>query len=163
MDTISEASTCSRLPTALRHSLCWPLARVGQAVAAAHNDALADYGLNLRTFAVLAMVTKGAVRSQLEIAKAVGLDKSTLVATLDSLEAIGLVERRPDPSDRRARVVVATEKGRELLDQASEVVKETEARILSGLTCDDASRIKQTLIALMEGPLREESGSGSCL
>jgi DNA-binding MarR family transcriptional regulator len=163
MDVISEPSACSRLPASLRGSLCWPLARVGQAIVAAHNDALSEYGLNLRTFAVLAMVAHGPTRSQLEIAKAVGLDKSTLVATLDSLEAVGLLERRPDPADRRARVVVATEKGRMLVDQAAEVVKETETRILSGVSCEDASRIKETLIALMEGPLRSESGSGSCL
>lgn len=163
MQTSSESSPCSRLPSALRNRLCWSLARVGQAVASAHNDALADYGLNMRTFAVLAIVADGEVRSQLEIAKAVGLDKSTLVATLDSLEAVGLVERRPDPADRRARVVVATEKGRVLIDQAADVVKETEDRILSGMSCEDAERIKHLLIALMEGPLSSESASGSCL
>jgi DNA-binding MarR family transcriptional regulator len=163
METTTKPDACSRLPSALRESLCWPLARVGQAVMAAHNDALADYGLNMRSFAVLAMVTHGAVRSQLEIAKAVGLDKSTLVATLDSLEAVGLVERRPDPADRRARIVIATEKGRVLHDQAADVVKETEARILSDMSCDDAERIKHVLIALAEGPLRGEFGSGSCL
>src|SRR5215212_9303785 len=57
---------------------------------------------------------EGAARTQLELAWAARLDKSTMVA-VDALEAEGLVERRADPKDRRARIVVPTEAGRELL------------------------------------------------
>ena len=59
---------------------------------------------------------EGAARTQLELAWAARLDKSTMVA-VDALEAEGLVECRADPKDRRARIVVPTEAGRELLGQ----------------------------------------------
>jgi DNA-binding MarR family transcriptional regulator len=49
--------------------------------------------------------------TQIELARLVGLDKTTMVATLDELEAAGLAERRPSPSDRRARIIAVTEAG----------------------------------------------------
>ena len=50
--------------------------------------------------------------TQGEIARIVGLDKTTMVVTVDELEAAGLAERQPSSSDRRARVIVVTEAGK---------------------------------------------------
>jgi DNA-binding MarR family transcriptional regulator len=52
---------------------------------------------------------------------------------LDSLAEAGLVERRPDPADRRARRIVATARGRVLLDGLGERLREVEDQVLAGL------------------------------
>ena len=49
--------------------------------------------------------------TQTEIARMVGLDKTTMVVTVDELEAAGLAERRPSSTDRRARVIEVTKDG----------------------------------------------------
>ena len=163
MDTLHEPSACSKVPAVLREGLGWPVARVAHAIGSAHNEALARFDLSLRTFAVLAMIGEGAARSQLEIAQAVGLDKTPLVATIDDLERRALVRRTPDPGDRRARIVAITDEGRTVLAQAADVVRATEARIFASMTREDAERIKTALISLLGGPLREYFGrAGSC-
>ena len=56
--------------------------------------------------------------TQTELARIVGLDKTTMVVTLDELEAAGLAERRPSATDRRARVVAVTKAGERKVRQA---------------------------------------------
>src|SRR6266567_550421 len=53
--------------------------------------------------------------SQLALAQHLGVDRTVMTYLLDSLAEAGLVERRPDPADRRARRIVATARGRALL------------------------------------------------
>jgi len=66
---------------------------------------------------------------------------------LDSLAEAGLVERRPDPADRRARRIVATARGRALLDGLGERLREAEDQVLAGL--DDAAD-RQAFRALLQ-------------
>ena len=164
MEMTREAGACSKVPAVLREGLGWPLARIAHAFTAAHNEALAPLALNLRTFAVLAMVAAGSVRSQLEIAQSVGLDKTTLVATIDDLERRALVLRKPDPDDRRARIVEITATGQALLEAAGDAVRATERRVLAGTPPEHVEQIQASLVALLSGPLYEYfDRSGSCL
>jgi MarR family transcriptional regulator, transcriptional regulator for hemolysin len=164
METAHKTEACTRVPLVLREGLGWPVARAAHAITVAHNEGLARFGLSLRHFAVLATIEAGALRSQLEIAQVVGLDKTTLVATIDELERKGFVQRTPDPNDRRARIVGITAEGRSVLEPAAANVRETEARIFSEMTCEDAERIKSALIALLGGPLSSYCGrAGSCV
>ena len=50
---------------------------------------------------------------------------------LDSLAEAGLIQRRPDPADRRARRIVATARGRSLLDGLGERLREAEDQVLA--------------------------------
>jgi DNA-binding MarR family transcriptional regulator len=164
MQVVHEAGACSKVPAVLREGLGWPVARIAHAFTAAHNEALAPLGLSLRTFAVLATVAGGSVRSQLEIAQNVGLDKTTLVATIDDLERRALVLRKPDPDDRRARIVEITKDGQTLLQQAADSVRATERRILGGMSEEHIAQTQASLIALLSGPLFEYfDRAGSCL
>jgi MarR family transcriptional regulator for hemolysin len=64
--------------------------------------------------AMAAVAASAAAPSQRELARQLGVDGATLVATIDRLAAAGLVERMPSPHDRRVKLVVLTERGREL-------------------------------------------------
>ena len=124
----------------------------------------APLGLSLRTFAVLATVAGGAARSQLEIAQNVGLDKTTLVATIDDLERRAFVLRKADSDDRRARIVEITAAGAALLLHAGDAVRATERRVLADMSPEHVEQIQASLIALLSGPLHAYfDRAGSCL
>src|ERR1700754_1167367 len=55
-----------------------------------------------RGYQVLSTAGRGEPRSQLALAQHLGVDRTVMTYLLDDLEGAGLVERRPDPSDRRA-------------------------------------------------------------
>ena len=56
--------------------------------------------------------------TQIQLAEQCALDKTTMVVTMDALEQAGLAERRPSPTDRRARIIAVTDAGRETVEQA---------------------------------------------
>ena len=68
-----------------------------------------------RGYQVLASAAQSTVGSQLALAQHLGIDRTVMTYLLDDLEAAGLIERRPDPADRRARRIVATRQGVDLL------------------------------------------------
>jgi DNA-binding MarR family transcriptional regulator len=164
VDILSKPETCNKAPAVLRDGFSWPLARLAQTFIAIQNEALAEHGLTMRSFAVLATVSERRARTQLEIAQIVGLDKSTLVSTIDELERRGLVERRPDPADRRARVVESTTAGQDLAAKATATVGQTESKILAFFEPADTARIQSAVVSLLTGALHDRATQpGSCL
>jgi DNA-binding MarR family transcriptional regulator len=109
MSTIEECIDMA----ALSDDLGFLLSRVSGLVVRATNAALAEDGLRVRHYSVLSLAcdTEGGM-SQRGLAAVLGLDPSQVVALVDELVDAGLVERRPDPADRRTRLVVATAAGR---------------------------------------------------
>ncbi|MFF3957221.1 MarR family transcriptional regulator [Streptomyces sp. NPDC001890] len=104
-------------------------------------------------------VVAAPVRSQLSLAQAVSVDKSKLVLVLDELEAAGLVRRRPDPADRRARIIEATEEGRRTLDAARADVEAIETSLLADLDAGAAKELRTVLRRLVGAPVaRIEDG-----
>src|SRR5262245_14154618 len=73
-------------------------------------------------FALLNVVGAREGAIQQELGAALGIDRSTMVSLIDQLEGAGLATRRPSPTDRRAREIAITPKGRRLLEQARDVI-----------------------------------------
>ena len=71
--------------------------------------------------------------TQTELARIVGLDKTTMVVTLDELEAQGLVERLHSADDRRTRVVAVTKAGAARVRQAEAVAEQIHTEVLATL------------------------------
>ena len=61
-------------------------------------------------------------RSQRELAESLHFDASNITDIVDRLEARGLVERRPDPRDRRVKLLVTTDDGRDLRQRIQDQV-----------------------------------------
>jgi DNA-binding MarR family transcriptional regulator len=95
---------------------------------------LGTLGLTPALFALLNVVGTRDGAIQQELGTALGIDPSTMVSLIDQLESAGLAKRRPRPTDRRAREVVITAKGRRLLERARQTVSESEDELLRGLT-----------------------------
>jgi DNA-binding MarR family transcriptional regulator len=112
-------------------------------------EALESLGLTTALFALLNVLGshKGAI--QQEIGAAMGIDPSTMVSLIDQLEAAGLAKRRPRPTDRRAREVAITPKGRRVLKQARQLAMQAEDDVLRGLSGAE----RRQLLALLRRAL----------
>ena len=134
----------------LRHSvlggdLVFLLVRANALTLAAANAALAEHGLKARSYSVLALAADDARPTQRELAEFLRLDPSQVVALIDDLERRRLVERRTDPADRRANVLVATDEGRALFGRASESARAVELGLLAAVTPEEHERLAQFL------------------
>jgi MarR family transcriptional regulator, transcriptional regulator for hemolysin len=74
---------------------------------------------------------------QKDLAGVLTLDSSSVVRLLDALEASGLVERREEDGDRRARIIVPTRRGLSIVEQVEAVSREVRSATLSGLSDDE--------------------------
>jgi DNA-binding MarR family transcriptional regulator len=108
-------------------------------------DALEPIGLTTALFGLLNVLGARHGAIQQELGSAMGIDPSTMVALIDELEAKGLAKRRPRPTDRRAREVVITPKGRRVLERGRRLASQVEDEVLQGLT-DDERRQLLTLL-----------------
>jgi MarR family transcriptional regulator for hemolysin len=93
---------------------------------------LEHLGLTPREQCVLMKALAGD-RTQIQLAELCQLDKTTMVVTVDKLETRGLVERRPAPNDRRARIIAVTEAGRDLAQSGDDLVQGIFADVLGSL------------------------------
>ena len=79
-----------------------------------------------------------------ELAAALGIDPPNATAVVDDLEALGLVRRRPHPTDRRAKLVEATRKGKDMARRADAILA-TPPPALSALGADDLEALRRIL------------------
>ena len=96
--------------------------------------ALESIGLTPALFGLLNILGAREGAMQQELGSAMGVDPSTMVSLIDELESAGLAKRRPHPTDRRARAVAVTPKGRRVLERARKMAMQVEDEVLRGLT-----------------------------
>jgi DNA-binding MarR family transcriptional regulator len=137
MSAIAQTVPSVDTPPALASDLGWLLGRASHALTTELTAALEESGISPREHSVLVAAATGA-HTQIELARMVGLDKTTMVVTVDALEAGGLAERRPSSSDRRARVVAVTKAGERKLREAEAVLDRVRDDVLGML--DPAER-----------------------
>ncbi|WP_285543789.1 MarR family winged helix-turn-helix transcriptional regulator, partial [Streptomyces lavendulae] len=87
---------------------------LGRALMAAEQPVLDAHGLSMWGYVVLSALGDTALRTQAALAAAISADKTRIIAVLDDLESRELLARRPDPKDRRARLLSLTPQGRRL-------------------------------------------------
>jgi DNA-binding MarR family transcriptional regulator len=97
-------------------------------------EALETVDLTPALFGVLNVLGARDGVIQQAVGTAMGIDPSTMVSLIDQLESAGLAKRRPCPTDRRAREVVITPKGRRLLERARGMAAQVEDDVLGGLS-----------------------------
>lgn len=141
-------------PGALATDLCWLLSRASHALTTELTAALEEVGISPRDHAVLVTAMTGQL-TQTEIARMVGLDKTTMVVTVDELELAGLAERQPSTTDRRARVVAVTDEGERLVREAGKVLDRIRNDVLSVLEPDERQVFLKALGTLACGRLAE--------
>ncbi len=117
----------------------------------------AEFGLNGGEFDVLATLRRSGEPYSLtptELFRSMMLSSAAMTNRLDRLEQRGLVERSPDPSDRRGVRITLTEEGLELVNRAVEAHLEGERRLLGALDAEERERLAdllRKLLVSMEG------------
>jgi DNA-binding MarR family transcriptional regulator len=113
------------------------LAPLARETIAAELPVLEAHGLSMWAYIVLGALDRSPMRTQAALADAIGADKTRIIPTLDELQQRGYIERRPDPDDRRVRLLAITRAGRAVKDAAQADIQRGEERWLGSLSADD--------------------------
>ncbi|WP_374575493.1 MarR family winged helix-turn-helix transcriptional regulator [Phenylobacterium sp.] len=112
------------------------------------NHALAEHGLSdARALPVLHIARAGGGMRQGVLAEELGVEGPSLVRILDQICAAGLVERRDDPTDRRAKTLHLTAIGQELADVVEDAVQDVRTELLAGVEPQDLAAALRVLTA----------------
>jgi MarR family transcriptional regulator, transcriptional regulator for hemolysin len=110
----------------------------------------AQFGMTRAQWAVLVRVDRAEGLNQSELAETLDLQPITLTRLLDKLCDSGLIERRPDPTDRRAKRLFLTPAARPLLEQLGALGEETMADTLTGVSSESVERMVSELAVVKE-------------
>jgi DNA-binding MarR family transcriptional regulator len=152
MTTVTPIAAPVAPPLALASDLCWLMARASHALMTELTAALEQSGISPREHSVLVTAMTGSY-TQTELARMVGLDKTTMVVTIDDLEAAGLAERRASTTDRRARVIAVTQAGARKVRAAEKVLDTVREDVLTALPDDEREVFLRALGRLACGRL----------
>jgi DNA-binding MarR family transcriptional regulator len=114
-------------------------------LAGLHEELLAPSGISAGELALLMLIEAREPESQQQLARRLGIDRTTMVGLIDTLEASELVARRPDPEDRRRNVIELTTAGRRTLRTATHASDRAEQRLLAALDQTEAAQLRNLL------------------
>jgi DNA-binding MarR family transcriptional regulator len=112
--------------------------------------ALAEIGLRIPGNGVLAVLADEGPQSQRALASSLRLNRSVMVQVVDELEAAGLVERRRNPSDRRAYALELTDEGHRRVADAERVIGSVHAQLLGDLGEKERAELHALLLRAVE-------------
>jgi DNA-binding MarR family transcriptional regulator len=139
-------------PARPEDNLGWLLSTASHSLATELTAGLEAVSVSPRAHCVLTAALQGEY-SQTALAHALGLDKTTMVVTIDALEKAGLVERRMSTSDRRARVITVTDAGRRKVAEGERIVAQIQEDVLSALEPESRAAFVDALRELAAGRL----------
>lgn len=144
------ARECKLAPGMLPQLLGYQLRLAQLSVFQDFDQHVGTLGLSPGRAGVLMLVDANPGVSQSDLARAVGLDRSTMVPLLDDLERRGVLERQKGP-DRRTNGLWLTVPGKRLLTQLKQRIQEHEARIASRLAEGEREQLFALLSKLQAG------------
>ncbi len=145
----SPLETAPRLSPALADQLGFLLAQAHLGAVAQADRALAPLQLEIKQYVALALLSERQL-SQHQLGARMRIDRTTMVALVDSLETAGSVERRRNPEDRRAYALQITRRGRATFARAREAITTAEREISATLTDSELRQLKQLLARLLD-------------
>jgi len=152
----------SRDSCALSNDLGWALGVLSRCYMKEVAATFAKVPGGPRGYQVLAAAARDEHGSQLALAQHLGVDRTVMTYLLDDLERAGLIERHPDPADRRARRIAPTERGRALLGDLDERLGAAEEQVLAGLTAADRQAFRALLCQAASHASAADPGGGAC-
>lgn len=126
------------------------LRKVSAASFNGYAEIAAEYGLHPMHVGMLMILAAEEPIAQHELGERAGVDPSTMVARMDALEELGLVERVRSASDRRSYEIRLSPEGRKVLKQLRRRTKAYADRFFAPLTEDERSELHRLLTKLAE-------------
>lgn len=112
------------------------IVRLAHTMSSELDGKLRPYGVTLSQWTLLKQVWQQEGRSQVELQEMLGLEAATITGLIQRMTNLGLVQRQPDPNDKRVQRVYLTERGRELRGVTAPL-EEVNARAMQGFTTDE--------------------------
>jgi MarR family transcriptional regulator for hemolysin len=129
-------------------SLGWLLGGALRSYMSVAEKVAAGIPFGVRGYMVLEAVRSQCPGSQLELGRRLSIDKTVMTHVIDRLEEAGFVERQADPSDRRARRIVLTPAGEDVLERTGDQLGAQECQLLSGLSDSQKTSLTEALAVL---------------
>jgi DNA-binding MarR family transcriptional regulator len=126
------------------------LSRMGMWSSRRFSEHLETIGLTPRMWGALNVLAAESPVSQQQLGRAIGMDPSSMVATIDELERRGLVQRRPHPADRRAHALHITDAGRDTLAAGRKLSMRAQAELLAPLDQAEREQLHALLLRLAQ-------------
>ena len=146
---------------ALDADLGWGLGVVFRSYVKAVDAVLSDLPGGPRGYQVLGLAVHDHADNQALLATRLGIDRTVLTYLIDDLEECGLVERRPDPLDRRRRRITATPKGNTVWTQRQAALQHVE-QVLLGPLGDDAAAFRRLVATLAAHANETDPAADAC-
>ena len=125
------------------------------------NDEMSGCGLTLARTKVLRRLRERGPTRHSVLAADFGLSPHSITDIVDGLERLGMAERRPDPDDRRAKLVAITEAGEAGLDVANATRERLLTQIFGALSDADRATLLRLLASLDEAAQQVIVGSSA--
>ena len=144
-----------------RRDLAGMIVPIGRALTAGEQPILEAHGLTMWAYVVLVALADEPVRTQAALADAIRADKTRIIPVLDDLQQRGLIERSPDPSDRRSHLLSLTAEGQRLHQAVRSGIRTYERRLLNRLSPAERSGLLGALATLSSLSWHELTSPGS--
>jgi DNA-binding MarR family transcriptional regulator len=122
--------------------------RLGRRLLDMEQPILVRHGVSMWAYVVLTALKESPMRTQAALAASIGADKTRLIPVLDDLQTRGLIEREPDPADRRVRLLGLTGAGREVQRAIQAEIRAAEEVLLAAVPATDRAGFLRALTAL---------------
>src|SRR5262249_7162960 len=134
-----------------RSNLSWALYEAAMTARRMSTERLAELGIDGRQFGLLSLLAQGGTWSQQALGEALHIDRTTMVGLIDHLEAQHYVTRRRNPDDRRLDAPALTQRGRQLQQQARDVLAACEQSFLAPLSAAERAELRR-LVGRLTAP-----------
>jgi DNA-binding MarR family transcriptional regulator len=135
----------------IEECIFYQLSKANQAAARFLNERLAPSNVTAVQGVVLNFLSEGDAITSKQLGQRTKLDSATLTGILDRLEAMGLVERRPNPADRRAILICLSKKGKKVAGDVHRVIQRANRELLTGFGAQEERGLKAMLRRIHHG------------
>jgi DNA-binding MarR family transcriptional regulator len=140
-------------PTRLRGLPSWLLGQAALRAQRLGNAGLGAAGAHRQQYALLSALDEVGPASQADLGRRLGIDPGDMVRLIRAMQTEAWLERTPDPTDRRRKLVAITAAGRRRLHTLDAVVAQVQADLLAALTPTQRKHLVRllTLIVRQDG------------
>jgi len=128
----------------IENCISFMIGKAAQQVSRRARELLAPFNITPVQYAVLKVLSDSGNLSGAEIGKRMVLDSASITGVLDRMESLGLVERQPNPRDRRAQLIVTSPAATEMLPRLDEAMDSLNAEAAAAIG-DDTSKFHHSL------------------
>lgn len=121
--------------------------QTARAIRRAYETRLAPLDLNLSQASILGFLANGPA-SQTQVASSLGIGRAAAGSIVDTLEKRGLVERQPDPTDRRVWLVAVTKAGAALAKPVQDIDRVLRTELRAGISRHERQVLAELLVRL---------------